>query len=70
MYRTLIANPQTRVRHCQTVERGGAHGALPCNGRASVHCLRTGEDLCPRHESAHTARVRCGQGEHIEIPQG
>lgn len=69
MYQMPIAEPGTRTRRCQTVDKGTLHGALPCNARASVHCLRTGEDLCTRHESGHTARVRCGQGEHTRLPR-
>lgn len=69
MYRTLIAEPRSATRRCQTVDRGQVHGAFPCNVRASAHCLRTGEDLCARHEPEHIRRVGCGQGEHTEVPR-
>ena len=69
MYRTSIAEPGLATRRCQTIDRGLVHGALPCNGHATIHCLRTGEDLCARHESEHMARVRCGQGEHMDVPR-
>jgi hypothetical protein len=51
------------------IDRGPVHGALPCNALATIHCLRTGEDLCSRHEPEHTSRVRCGQGEHMDVPR-
>jgi len=69
MYRTVIADPAVATRRCQTIDRNPVHGALPCGVHARVHCLRTGEDLCSRHEPEHTSRVRCGQGEHIEVPR-
>jgi len=69
MYRTAIAEPGVVTRRCQMIDRTPVHGALPCNVLATVHCLRTGEDLCSRHEPEHTSRVRCGQGEHMDVPR-
>jgi len=69
MYRTAIAEPGVVTRRCQMIDRTPVHGALPCNVLATIHCLRTGEDLCSRHEPEHTSRVRCGQGEHMGVPR-
>jgi hypothetical protein len=69
MYQMPVAEPHTGTRLCQTIDRGQVHGAFPCNAHAVVHCLRTGEDLCRRHEPEHSARVACGQGEHMDVPQ-
>ncbi len=68
MFSVLNTNPATHSRMCQSVDVGHVHGTVPCRARATVHCLRNGEDVCQRHESGHVVRTRCGQGEHEQIP--
>jgi hypothetical protein len=68
VFATLSVDPGSRTRLCQELDAGHVHGDMPCNRPASVHCRRSGEDVCERHESGHAARTLCGQGEHELIP--
>jgi len=68
MFATLLVDPITAARACQAVDAGHVHGTMPCNQAAAVHCRRSGEDVCARHESGHATRTGCGQGEHDPIP--
>jgi hypothetical protein len=68
VFATLIIDPITPVRVCQDVDYGHVHGDVPCTTAAAIHCRRSGEDVCARHESGHAARTGCGQGDHEAIP--
>lgn len=70
MFATLVIDPAAHVRACQDVDYGHVHGDVPCSRPAAVHCRRSGEDVCARHESGHAARTGCGQGDHEAIPGG
>jgi hypothetical protein len=61
-------DPVGRARVCQDVDAGHVHGTVVCRARATIHCRRNGQDVCPRHESGHAARTGCGQGEHEPLP--
>lgn len=68
MFAALNVDPISHSRTCQEVDAGHVHGTMPCTRPATVHCRRSGENVCGRHENGHAARTHCGQGEHEPIP--